>query len=203
MNEQIEAVLNESGITISAGVKTIYNFRAETGEFTGSNKEFLPIGVGIPACSTLIPNPICEPGHVAIYDVGLQVWLVEEDHRGEVAYSIEDGKPTEISDIGPIPEGYTLLQPNTAANEWDGTKWIVNKQKAKELAVLEAEKKRESLLAVANTECNELMIDYNLGLLTEEQTEELKSWRIYIRELKVVVTENAPEIKWPKSPSDS
>ncbi|EHK0700401.1 tail fiber assembly protein [Salmonella enterica] len=195
------AALNESGITTIAGYKKIYNYRAETGEYTGSNDEYLPIGVGVPACSTLLPPPSCNEGQVAIFDIEKGDWTVEEDHRGEIVYSIKTGEPLEIKDIGPISKNFTTKKPSSGADEWDGENWVINYEKAKELAVKEAEGKKKNLLAEANTECNELMIDYNLGLLTEAQEEELKCWRIYIRNLKEVDTSTAPNIEWPELPN--
>lgn len=200
MDKENEAVLDDTGITIRAGTKVIYNFLADTGEYMGSNEEHLPVGVGIPACSTLLPNPECHSGYVAIFDLDSQNWSVEEDHRGKMAYSMANGEPLEITSIGPVPNGYTLHQPQTAADEWDGMKWALDEEKAQELAVIEAENKKNSLLAEANTECNELMVDYNLGLLSEKQTEVLKLWRIYIRDLKEVDTSKAPNIGWPVLP---
>ncbi|ELY2473224.1 tail fiber assembly protein [Cronobacter sakazakii] len=200
MNKNNVAVLDELGITTVAGYKKIYNYRAETGEFTGSNDEYLPVGVGIPACSTVIPNPSCEAGEVAIFNGELGRWVVQEDHRGETVYSIETGTPFEVIEIGPIPNGYTLSQPSSKADEWNGKEWVRNDEKAKELAMQEAENKKNTLLTEANAECNELMVDYNLGLLTNEQTEKLKIWRIYIRDLKAVDTSAAPNIEWPEVP---
>ncbi|HHY8328586.1 tail fiber assembly protein [Citrobacter braakii] len=194
------AELNASGITTVAGYKKIYNYRAETGEFTGTSDEYLPVGVGIPACSTLLAAPSCGEGEVAIFDLDMGRWTVQEDHRGEIIYSIETGEPTEINKIGPIPNDYTVSKPNSAADEWDGEKWVINADKARELALQEAENKKKELLSVANAECNELMIDFNLGLLTDEQTEELKTWRIYIRDLKQVDIGSAPDITWPEAP---
>ncbi len=200
MDNQKVAELNESGITTVAGYKRIFNYRAETGEFTSSNDEYLPVGVGIPACSTLLPAPSCNEGKVAIFDVEKERWTIQEDHRGEIVFCIETGEPKEINEVGPIPNGYTVSKPNSAADEWDGGKWVVNEAKAKELAVQKAENKKKELLTVANAECNELMIDYNLGLLTDEQVEELKAWRLYIRELKAVDTGTAPDVVWPEAP---
>lgn len=200
MDNQKVAELNEDGITTVAGYQKIYNYRAETGEFTGSNDEYLPIGVGIPACSTLLAVPSCSKGKVAIYDVEKGCWSVQEDHRGEIVYSVDTGEPTVINNIGPISNDYTVNKPNSLADEWDGEKWVLNETKAIELAVQQAENKKKELLTVANAQCNELMIDFNLGLLTDEQKQELKAWRIYIRDLKLVDINMAPDITWPEAP---
>ncbi|HHR5659013.1 TPA: tail fiber assembly protein [Klebsiella pneumoniae] len=194
------AELNESGITTVAGYKKIYNYRAETGELAGASDEYLPVGVGIPACSTLLAPPSYGKGEIAIFDLDMGRWTVQEDHRGEIIYSIKTGEPTEINEIGPIPNDYTLSKPNSAADEWDGEKWVINADKARELALQEAENTKKELLSVANAECNELMIDFNLGLLTDDQTEELKAWRIYIRDLKQLDIGSAPDITWPVAP---
>lgn len=200
MDNHKVAELDESGITTVAGYRKIFNYRAETGEFTGSNDEYLPEGVGVPACSTLIQAPSCNEGEVAIFDEKKERWTVQEDHRGEIVFSIDTGESKEIHEIGPIPNGYTINKPESAADEWDGEKWVINNEKAREIEVQEAENKKNELLAVANVECNELVIDFNLGLLTDEQVEELKAWRIYIRDLKAVDTGAVPDIEWPEAP---
>lgn len=200
MDNRIIAELNEAGITTVAGYKKIFNYRAETGEFTGSNDEYLPVGVGIPACSTLLEPPSCTEGRVAIFDIEKGRWSVQEDHRGQTVYSIETGEAVVINEIGPISDTYTVCKPNSEADEWDGENWVVNAAKEKQIAVQEAVNKKNALLTVANTECNELMVDYNLGLLTDEQTEVLKAWRIYIRDLKLVDANAAPVIDWPEAP---
>ncbi|HDJ9227137.1 TPA: tail fiber assembly protein [Escherichia coli] len=201
MDNQKVAELNESGITTVAGYLKIYNYRAETGEFTGSNDEYLPVGVGIPACSTLLVPPSCSKGKIAIFDVEMGRWVMQEDHRGEIVYSIKTGEPTEINEIGPISDDFTISKPNSAADDWDGEKWVLNEKRALELAVQQAENKQKELLTVANAQCNELMIDFNLGLLTDEQIVELKAWRIYIRDLKLVDINSAPDITWPEAPN--
>lgn len=197
---EVEAILNDAGITTKSGFKQVYNYLADTGEYAGSNKEYLQIGVGIPALSTLEPVPEFGEKEAAVYSVKSKLWTVLKDFRGITVYSTETGEPILIDAIGPLPENVTELKPSSSADVWSGVKWVESPEKAQQLLIDDANNNKNTLLSVANERTNDLILDFNLGLLDDEQIEELKSWRLYIRALEKVDTSNAPNIDWPVMP---
>ncbi len=46
------AILDKAKIATTEGNITVYNFSAQTGEYTGSSEAYLAIGVGLPASAT-------------------------------------------------------------------------------------------------------------------------------------------------------
>ncbi|EHN7880966.1 tail fiber assembly protein [Salmonella enterica] len=201
MPNEDKAVLNKYGIATTPGYITIYNYVAETGEFLEASDEYLQEGVGIPAHSTLLPKPLTERGQVAIFDIDQKSWLVVEDHRGDIVYSKDSGEALEINTIGPIPDSYTDVKPLHEYDSWNGKKWVIDINKKNELAIKEAEIKKKTLLSVATSECNEMMVDFNLGLLSDEQIAVLKQWRVYINKLKEIKTTTPDDIEWPIPPA--
>ena len=65
-----KVTLDKNGLAKSAGTLTIYNFDAVSGEFTGSNDEYLAQGLGLPANACITAPPVTEAGRVAIYQDG-------------------------------------------------------------------------------------------------------------------------------------
>jgi len=49
------AILDEKNIAISEGNITVYNYKPSTGEYIGSENEYLLVGLGIPGNSTIPP----------------------------------------------------------------------------------------------------------------------------------------------------
>lgn len=61
-----------------------------------------------PVLATPGNKPTAGPGEIAV--VIDSVWQVLPDLRGKVAYAA-DGTPHQLSDIGPLPEGLSLIAP--------------------------------------------------------------------------------------------
>jgi hypothetical protein len=76
----------------------------ESGEFSGF--EFLPDDSSAPLASTLI-SPEFMDGFRPVWD-GEQ-WVNQEDHRGHGGYI--DGQYTKITELGPLPEGWSTNPP--------------------------------------------------------------------------------------------
>jgi hypothetical protein len=54
-------------------------------------------------------------------------WVYVKDLRGQVIWNTETREPDHHSDIGPVPDGYTLKMPGQF-DEWDGSAWVKNKR---------------------------------------------------------------------------
>jgi hypothetical protein len=92
----------------------IYHFDRETGEYLCSGVarvdplEKLPV---VPAHSTSAAPPAVREGEAAVWvDDGW--WTIVEDHRGESGYL--DGEPITVSDLGPLPDGWSDTPPAPA-----------------------------------------------------------------------------------------
>ena len=50
------------------------------------------------------------------------VWTYVADNRGKIVYSTTDKTPKLVTDLGSIPDGFTLLEPG-CFDVWSKTKW--------------------------------------------------------------------------------
>jgi hypothetical protein len=51
------------------------------------------------------------------------LWIYVEDHRRQTMYSTADKQPKTITDLGAVPDGYTLIKPESFSI-WKKTKWV-------------------------------------------------------------------------------
>lgn len=190
--------LDKNGLAKSAGTLTVYNFDAVSGEFTGSNDEYLAQGVGLPANACITAPPAAEAGSVALYLNGS--WQVIADHRGETVYSVNDGSAVLISAPGEYPADTTPIKPATAWDKWDGEKWVTDQAEEKAAAVKQAIKRQAELIAEANSITQAWQTQLRLEMITESDKASLMDWMKYVQAVQVVSTQNAPDITWPEKP---
>ena len=137
------AVLDNSGLTISAGWAVIYNVDSK-GEFLQATYQYLPIGVGLPA-DAYLDAPKSVTDNQAIIHNGQQ-WIYPKDLRGTKIYSIETGAETTFQEVGEIPDGFTELKPASEFDSWDGEKWQFDKNKQHQYEVNQALTKKINFL---------------------------------------------------------
>lgn len=193
-----KATLDKNGLAKSAGTLSIYNFDAVSGEFTGSNDEYLAQGVGLPANACITAPPVTEAGHVAIYQDG--AWTVVADHRGKTVYSVTDGTAVMINAPGDYPADTTPLKPATAWDKWDGEKWITDPAEEKAAAIKEARERQAELIAEANRITQAWQTQLRLEMITESDKASLMNWMKYVQAVQAVRTDDAPDVKWPEKP---
>ena len=111
----------------------LYNLDRETGallestEFNPNPSQARPDpleeGVWlVPAHATLIEPPtVTDENSVAVFNGA--GWNIANDYRKSRAFEIATGLEVQITKIGDIPEGVTLLVPPPKYPKWDGTKW--------------------------------------------------------------------------------
>lgn len=110
----------------------IYNYHAETGEFTNASDALpSPLEPGkflIPAGATDVAPPKAKAKHAIVWQG--EAWGYVKDHRGEVRYSTADGREITIDKLGAIAEvapGTTdIPQPEAPEGQkviWTGTAW--------------------------------------------------------------------------------
>ncbi|MEZ0583261.1 tail fiber assembly protein [Erwinia sp. STN24] len=191
--------LDKSGLAKASGTLTVYNFDAESGEFTGATDEYLAQGVGVPAFACSSAPPAIDAGFVAVYRDG--GWLTVADHRGETVYSTIDGSATEINAPGDYPAGTTTQAPATDHDQWDGEKWVTDTDAQQAAAVQAAEDEKAARIAEANSTTQAWQTQLRLDIITEADKASLVAWMKYVQALQAVDATTAPTIDWPRAPT--
>lgn len=190
--------LDKNGLAKSAGTLTVYNFDAVSGEFTGSNDEYLAQGVGLPANACITAPPAAEAGSVPLYLNGS--WQVMADHRGETVYSVNDGAAVLISEPGDYPADTTPFKPATAWDKWDGKKWVTDSAEEKAAAVKEARERQTTLITEANSITQAWQTQLRLDMITDADKALLTQWMKYIQRVQSLKISEGMEIVWPDKP---
>lgn len=198
-----EITLDANGFASESGNITVYNYDGGTGVFLGITIETLMAGVGIPAHSTITKPPAVEPGKVAAWNVEAVAWEAKDDHRGETVYSTLDGSEVTVTDIGDYPPKTTTSKPATPYDNWDGKKWVTDKEAQKLGQIAEADAQKELLIAAANACINEQNWPSKLALgrLSDADKAKFNAWLDYIDAVTAVSTSTAPDITWPEKPA--
>ena len=192
------AVLDNSGLTISAGWAIIYSVDAK-GEFLQATYQYLPIGVGLPANAYLDAPKNVKDNQAIIHDG--QQWTYPKDLRGTKIYSTETGAEMTMQEVGEIPDGYTTLKPASEFDSWDGKKWQLDKNKQHQYEVNQASVKKNQLLAEATTQISYLQDAVDTEIASEQETQLLAEWKKYRVLLNRVDVKHAPDIEWPSQPN--
>lgn len=193
-----KVTLDKNGLAKSAGILTVYNFNAVSGEFTGSSDEFFAQSVGLPANACITAPPATEAGHVALYRDGS--WLAVADHRGETVYSVTDGEAVLIDAPGDYPADTTPLKPATAWDKWDGQKWVTDPAKEKAASIKAAKERQAALISEANSITQAWQTQLRLDMITASDKASLIEWMKYVQGVQAVNVQEAPAITWPLKP---
>ena len=191
------AVLDNNGLTISAGWTVVYNVDAK-GEFLQATYQYLPIGVGLPA-NAYLDAPKSVKDNQAIIHNGQQ-WTYPKDLRGTIIYSTETGVETTMQEVGEIPEGYTTSKPTSEFDSWDGKKWQLDVSKQHQYEVNQASVKKNQLITDATAQISYLQDAVESEIASEQETQLLAKWKKYRILLNRIDIEQAPNIDWPSQP---
>ncbi|WP_086873999.1 tail fiber assembly protein [Kosakonia pseudosacchari] len=190
------AVLDKNKIATVVGNIVVYNFSAQTGEYTGSNVEYLPIGIGLPAYSTETEPEVAKEGYVSVFN-GVE-WEQKEDHRGETVYSVQDRTPVTIDYIGAIRNSFTTSAPTSPFDKWDGDKWVTDFAAQHAAAVSVAVSYQQQLIDSAMQSISVIQLKLQAGrMLTGAETTKLNAMLDYIDAVNAVDTATAPDVSWP------
>lgn len=195
-----KATLNKNGIATKAGDLTVYNYDGETREFLTTSTEFLAVGVGIPANSCTDAPPDEKDGFAICRTVSFGGWEYVVDHRGETVYDTETGQPVGVNEIGDYSDNVTTIEPVTPYDRWDGSAWITDPVAQKNGQTAEAEKKKASLLAEAQSTINLWQTELQLGIISDDDKASLITWMKYIQALNAVDTATGSDVVWPVKP---
>ena len=192
------AVLDNSGLTISAGWVVVYNVDAK-GEFLQATYQYLPIGVGLPANAYLEAPQSVKDSQAIIHDG--QQWTYPKDLRGTKIYSIETGGETILQEVGEIPDGFTELKPTSEFDSWDGKKWQFDKNKQHQYEVNQASIKKNQLLSEAASQLSYLQDAVDSQIASEQEAQLLAEWKKYRVLVNRIDIDQAPNIDWPNNPT--
>ncbi|VVT53878.1 Phage tail fiber assembly protein [Kosakonia radicincitans] len=179
----------------------VYNWRTDTREFIGASDAYLPPHTGLPACCTETAPPEIPAGQVALFDEKAGTWSLTEDHRGETVYDTATGVARYIDAPGALSPDTVSTAPSGPFMKWDGQSWMKDEAAEKAAQVADAVARRDTLLAAAREIIGEWQSELLLGSLGDADKASLKEWLDYIRLLKQVNTDNAPDITWPQQPA--
>ena len=192
-----EAILDNNGLTISAGWAVVYNVDAK-GEFLQATYQYLPVGVGLPA-NAYLDAPKSVKDNQAIIHNG-QKWTYPKDFRGQKVYSITTGTEITVNQIGDIPDDYTLLKPASEFDSWDGEKWVLDTEKQHQHDINVATSQKKQLLSEANAQIEYLQDAADAEIATDAEATllaALKKYRVLLNRINV---NQAPDIEWPIAP---
>lgn len=193
-----KVTLDKNGLAKSAGTLTVYNFDAVSGEFTGSNDEYLAQGVGLPANACITAPPAAEAGSVALYLNGS--WQVIADHRGETVYSVNDGSAVLITVPGDYPADTTPLKPATIWDKWDGEKWVTDTDAQRKAEVRRVATEKSALINEANGITQAWQTQLLLGIITDSEKALLTAWMRYLQTIQNIDITEPKSIIWPGKP---
>lgn len=190
----------ENGICISAGDITVYEYNNATGEYAGTSTEFIPVGVSIPALSTITPPLSPQEKQCCVWIDG--AWEYIADHRGEVVYNTENRSAVEITALGDYPSDTTVTAPATDYDVWNNGGWVTDTKAQQAAIVAAANKIKSSLISEATTEISPLEDAQSGGYLDESDIPILQAWQKYRYLLTKVNTSTAPNVSWPQKPAE-
>lgn len=180
---------------------TIYNLRADTNEFIGGGDTYIPANTGLPAYCTDIEPPATNNGEVAVFDSAKNKWAVIEDNRDSTVYDVNSGLGVYITELGPVPNNTTPIQPNGPYQKWDSKEWVKDEEAENAAKLVDAQSQKNNLMQVANDHITPLQYAVDLDMATDEEKQQLLNWKKYCVQLSRADVSNPELIVWPTPPA--
>ena len=105
-------------------------------------------------------------------------WHLVSDHRDKTVYNIETQESSKVDYLGPINEGFTLMEPSQFS-KWDGKKWILDEDEQNAFKVKQNKSLKNSLLNEANENISLLQDAIDLDMAEDGDEDKLKAWKKY------------------------
>lgn len=187
---------DKNGLVIEAGNIRCFYYDAESKEYTGWSDEFINAGVSMPGNSTDIDPGDEVAGMAAVFSG--DTWKWQEDHRGEIVYSTENGATNTVDYIGVIKDGFTSAAPASDYDSWNGSSWVTDTSAQHTAAVAAADRHAQQLIDTAMQSISVLQLKLQAGrTLTGVETTKLNAVLDYIDAVTAVDTSTAPDVSWP------
>lgn len=195
--------LNASGFADTSGYLRCHICHPETGEYIGPSDEFISQHTGLPAWAFL-DGPMREPnnGHVWVYSREAERWLEVEDHRGTTVYDTATKACSDITELGPIPEGKTDLKPESPYDKWSGAEWVTDEEAEQKAILGAAIGEQTRRIATANQQIAILTPAVEGGYAKPSHTQLLADWQRCRYELTQVPEQPGwpDQQQWPTEP---
>ncbi|MCT8345583.1 tail fiber assembly protein, partial [Photorhabdus kleinii] len=178
--EHETAVLGKDGLAIQAGWIKVYHSNQITREFTVSDIEYVMLGVSLSAGAYPDAPELPDSRDVAVCrSEDGKCWQILPDYRGKTAYDTLTRAPTEITEIGELPDTLTFKKPPTDFDTWNGKEWVVDKDLLKSHQINEAKQQQAALLQQANETLSLLQDSVDLEVATDSEKAALLEWKKY------------------------
>lgn len=197
-----KAEIGKDGLATRNGwIKTYACAYDTTREYLGANMEYLYEGVSVSAGAYTDQPEIPSSDNLAIMRSEDDMdWLHVPDFRGKTVYNTITREYLIVEYIGDIKKGYTLLEPKTNFDEWDGGKWVINKEKQKESQIIEANRQKEFLIEEAEKVIALLERKIKIGVASDIDRAKLREWEIYSLKINEIDTSLISDINWTEKP---
>lgn len=130
----------------------------------------------LPENCTFVEPPEDKPTFVTHWN-GSE-WSYLKDLRGQLAYNTSTKEPLSITDVGPLPAGYTLNAPGPF-EVWDGKGWVKDEVAEQLYASDLAIRKKSKLFTEATEQIAVLTFAVSQGTATEDELTKLTQWEAY------------------------
>ncbi len=176
--EIAKAELGADGFATSEGWITVYNCDSQTREYVGATKEFLMIGVGLPANSYIDVPTIPDSEDKAVVR-GEQGWVTIPDYRDKIAYDTTSGMAVRIASLGELPENLTFVEPKSQFDKWIGGKWVIDADSQHAFLANQREEEQRQLTVEASAAIAPLQDAVDTDIATDEEKTRLLEWKKY------------------------
>ncbi|HGE8241986.1 tail fiber assembly protein [Aeromonas veronii] len=190
---------DENGFALTSG-EVICHCCYPDGAYIGAMPVYVSIATGLPAHAYLDAPPEHNDGEWPSRADRDKEWSILPDLRGQTAYHIDTKEAREITELGPLRERETLLQPSSPYDAWDGFHWVADHEAEAAAALAAASARRSALLAEANQYIAVLSDAVDLGMATADEQAAYNAWRRYRIELTRLDLTVTP-IAWPEKPA--
>lgn len=196
----MDEVIFDNGIATVSGWAMAYNADPVTREYTGSTREYVSAGVGLPAYAWPDAPPDASAGFVARRTEDGSGWELTEDYRGAKAYRKATREAVIITAIGPLDDDLTLTEPETGFDVWQDNAWVTDIVAQKAAQEQSAEALRKSKIQEVNTTTQLWQTQLALGMISDASKAKLIKWMTYADQLQAVDVTLAPYVVWPEKP---
>lgn len=173
----------------------VFNYNPLNNELIGPSDAWVVAHTGLPAYCTLDTPPIKRKGKAVVF--GETGWQQVEDNRGLAVYDTQTGGRSTVMDLGPLPEGKTLLAPASQFDEWNGKAWVKNAEAEKNAQFMQAQQDKKDRMALATENISILSFAKESGQATDDELDALHRWQNYRLQLSRVDLSKVTGIVWP------
>ncbi|MGL5699134.1 MAG: tail fiber assembly protein [Kluyvera sp.] len=165
-----------------------------TGEYIGVREVWVSAGTGLPAGAYIDEPPSSIDGKAVVRSSGL--WEHVNDYRGLTCYDTSTLKPSTISSLGPVPEGFTIIAPTSKYDVWSGSDWVRDSDAENKAALDYAKSEQSSRIEISGKQISILKPAVDGGYAKPDHKNLLSDWQRYQYE----VTQVSSLPGWPINP---